>query len=98
LGNNKSTSVDDISELIIKKCYPRTANALTDIINLLFPSGYFPDQLNVAKVKPLYKRGCDADVGKYRPMSLISVFSKIIKEIMHKRLLSFLKNMSGMVM
>jgi hypothetical protein len=91
LGNKKSTNVDYIPELTIKKCYPRIANALT---YLSFSSGYFPDQLNLAKVKPLYKKGCDADVGNYRPVSLISVFSKIMEKIIHKRLLSFLKNHS----
>jgi hypothetical protein len=41
LGNKESTSIDDIPEIIIKKCYPRIANALTYIINLSFSSGYF---------------------------------------------------------
>jgi hypothetical protein len=78
LGNKKSMSVDDILELIIKKCYHRIANALTYIIIILsLSSGYFPDQLKIAKVKPLYKKECDADVGNYRSVSLISVFSKI---------------------
>jgi hypothetical protein len=94
-GNKKSTSVDDIPELIIKECYPRIANALTYIRNLSLSSGYFADHLNVAKVKLLYKKGCDADIGNCKPVSLISAFSKIIiKKIMHKRLLSFLKNHS----
>jgi hypothetical protein len=84
LGNKKSMSVDDIPELSIKKCYPRIANALTYIINLSFSSGYFPNQLKIAKVTPLYKKGCDADVGNYRPVSLISVFSKIIKKLCTK--------------
>jgi hypothetical protein len=87
LGNKKSTGIDDIPEFIIKKCYPRVTNALTYIINLSFSSGYFPDQLKIAKVKPFYKKGCDADVGNYRPVSLISVFSKITEKIMHKRFL-----------
>jgi hypothetical protein len=59
---------------------------------LSLSTGYFPDQLKIAKVKPLYKRGLDTDVGNYRQVSLISVFTKIIEKIMHKRLLSFLNN------
>jgi hypothetical protein len=91
LGDKKSMSVVDIPEFIIKKCYPRITDALTYIINLSFLSGYFPDQLKIANVKPLYRKGCDADVGNYRPVSLISVLSKIIEKIMHKRLLLFPK-------
>jgi hypothetical protein len=94
LGNKKSTGIDDIPEYIIKKCYPKITTALTYIINLSLSTGHFPDQLKIAKVKPLYKKGCDTEVGNYRPVSLISVFSKIIEKIMHKRLLSFLNNHS----
>jgi hypothetical protein len=53
---------------------------------LSFSTGYFPDQLKIIKVKPLYKKGSDTDVGNYRPVSLISVFSKITEKIMHKKL------------
>jgi hypothetical protein len=45
-------------------------------------------------VKPLYKKGIETDVGNYRPVSLISVFSKIIEKIVHRRLLSLLNNCS----
>jgi hypothetical protein len=62
IGNKKSTAVDDIPEFIIKKCYPRITNALTYIINLSFSSGYFLEQLKIAKVKPLYKKGYNTDV------------------------------------
>jgi hypothetical protein len=92
LGNKKSTGIDDMPEFIIKRCYPRIATALTHIVNLSFSSGCFPDQLKLTKVKPLYMKGCDTDVGNYRPVSLISVFSKIIEKIMYKRLSSFQKN------
>jgi hypothetical protein len=81
-------------EVIIKKCYPKITNALTYLINLSFSYGYFHDQINTANVKPLYEKGCDADAGNYRPVSLISVFSKIIETIMHKRLSSFLNTHS----
>jgi hypothetical protein len=94
LGNKKSTGIDDIPDYIIKKCYPRIKTALTHIINLSFETGKFPDQLKIAKVKPLYKKGCKTEIGNYRPVSLISGFSKIIEKIIKKRLLSFLNKHS----
>jgi hypothetical protein len=94
LGNKKSMGIDDIPQFIIKKCYRKITKALTYIKNLSFSSGYFPDQLKIAKVKPLYKKGCDGDAGNYRPVSLISAFSKMIEKIIHKRLSSFLNTHS----
>jgi hypothetical protein len=64
------------------------------IINLSLSTGQFPDQLKIAKVEPLYKKGCETEVGNYRPVSLISDFSKLKKKIIKKRLLSFLNKHS----
>jgi hypothetical protein len=63
---------------------------LTYIINLSLSTGQFPDQLKIAKVKPLYKKGRETEVGNYRTVSLISGFSKIFEKIIKKILLSFL--------
>lgn len=61
--DNKRTTGVDISEYIIKKCYPKIITVLTYIINLSLATGYFPDQLKITKEKPLYKKGPDTDVG-----------------------------------
>jgi hypothetical protein len=67
---------------------------LTYIINLSLSTGQLPDQLKIAKVKPLYKKGCETEVGNYRPVSLISGFLKIIEKVIKKRLVSLLNNHS----
>jgi hypothetical protein len=84
LYNKKSTGVDEIPDYIIKKCHSKIKIALTHMINLSFSTGQFPDQLKIAKVKPLYKKGCDTELGNYRPVSLITGFSKIIEKIIKK--------------
>jgi hypothetical protein len=80
LDNKKSTRLDDIPDYVIKKCHTKIKTALTHIINLSHSTGQFPDQLKRAKVKPLYKKGCDTEVGNYRPVSVITGFSKIIEK------------------
>jgi hypothetical protein len=86
LDNKKSMGLDDIPDYIIKKCHTNITTALTYIINLSLSTGKFPDQLKIVKVKPLYKKGSDTEVGNYRPVSLISGFSKIIEKVIKKRL------------
>ena len=64
---------------------------LCRIINLSFNCGVFPDVLKVAKVIPLHKGGSTQEVNNFRPISLLSIFDKIIEKLMHKRLYHFLE-------
>ncbi len=63
---------------------------LCRIINVSFSSGVFPDALKIAKVLALHKGGPTDDLNNYRPISLLSVFDKIIEKIMHKKVYDFL--------
>ena len=56
-----------------------------------FTTGVFPTILKIAKVLPLHKGGSTLDPNNFRPISLLSVFDKIIEKIMHKRLYEFLE-------
>ena len=60
------------------------------IINSSFSSGVFPAELKVAKVIPIHKAGSKTDVSNYRPISLLSCFSKIFEKLMHSRMVRFL--------
>jgi hypothetical protein len=53
-----------------KKCHSKIKTAFTHIINLSLSTGQFPDQLKIAKVKPLYKKGCDTEVSEVQFHSL----------------------------
>ena len=48
--------------------------------------------LKVAKVIPVYKKGERNQPGNYRPISLLSVFDKIMDKLMYKQLSDFLEN------
>ncbi len=54
-------------------------------------SGNYPDQLKIAKVILLFKK-CEPHLTKnYRPLSLLSIFNKIIEKLVHKYLYQFLQ-------
>ena len=44
------------------------------------------------KVIPLHKGGSTQDLNNFRPISLLSIFDKIIEKILHKRLYQFLEH------
>ena len=50
----------------------------------------FHDEPKIAKVIPIFKSGDSAQIGNYRPVSVLP-FSKIFERIMYFRLFSFIK-------
>ena len=72
----------------ILKC--AIAPSLVVLNNESFCTGIFPDKLKIAKVIAIHKKGSTDNPSNYRPVSLLSVFSKIFEKLMHKRLYSFL--------
>ena len=48
--------------------------------------------MKLAKILPIFKSDSRSDVNNYKPISLLSAFSKILEKLMHKRLYSFLEH------
>ena len=85
-----ASGYDGISAKLIKNTYHIFINPLIHIINLSLSQGIFPQELKIAKVIPIYKSGETTLIKNYRPVSVLSVFSKIFERIIHVRLLDFL--------
>ena len=94
---NKSTQDTKISALKIANQSFIFTNALAKIINKSFQQGIFPDELKIARVIPIHKEGPKSDVSNYRPISLLSTFSKIYEKLMHIRILGFLETNNSLV-
>ncbi|XP_065684331.1 uncharacterized protein LOC136096702 [Hydra vulgaris] len=90
LKPNKSLGFDDISSNVIIKSIKQITIPLLHIFNLSLKQGVFPDNLKIAKVIPVLKSGDPSDVTNYRPISILSCFSKILERVMYNRLYSFL--------
>ena len=61
---------------------------LIKVINASFELGMFPNSLKIAKVIPIYKSGEKQIVNNYRPISLLSPFSKIYEKLIFNRFFS----------
>ena len=87
----KATGLDDISCKILKLARPVILDRLTFIMNLSLSTGVFPNEWKIAKVVLLHKGGDLKSTNNYRPISILSCASKIIKKVVHKHVYSFLK-------
>ena len=56
------------------------------LINTFFSKGIFPEKLKIVTVIPLHKGGSTQDLNNFRPISLLSIFDKIIEKSIHKKL------------
>ena len=87
---NKNAGYDDISFNVVKKFFGVLHKPLLHIFNLFLQTGIFPDKLQIAKVTPLFKGDKNYELGNYRPISVLSYFSKILEKIMYNRLYKYL--------
>ena len=70
----------------------RTAKeTLANVYNASVESGIFPDQLKIAKVVALYKKGDTRDIQNYRPIALLSVFPKLLEKLVYSSLMAFIE-------
>ena len=91
---NKGTGPVSIPLKMLKDVADIIVVPLCHIINISFTTGIFPNLLKIAKVLPLHKGGSTLDPNNFRPISLLSIFDKIIEILVHKRLYDFFEEHS----
>ena len=75
---------------MLKSVRSDITNVLTSTINMSLEQGIFPTALKLAKVIPIFKTGKRNDISNYRPISLLSIFSKIYEKVMYRRVIDYL--------
>ena len=91
LKNGKSSGPNSIPVKLLKLLDDSISSDLSILINESFAIGIFPDKLKIAKVIPIFKKGVRTKTSNYRPISLLSTFSKIFEKLMQTRLQKFLE-------
>jgi len=92
LKKKSSQGWDGLPTYLILRLAPKMINVLTHNINKMLSSGIFPDSLKEAIVVPIHKKKSKTDPTNYRPVSLLSGFSKIAEKIIANRLQDYFEN------
>jgi hypothetical protein len=90
--SKNSCGYDDFSVKILKVSSPFITAPLNYICNRSILSGSFPTHLKYSVLKPLFKKGDKKDIKNYRPISLLTSFSKIFGKLIYIRLSKNIKN------
>lgn len=89
LSNSHAIGSDGINPIIIKDNISCIASHLLYIFNMSFANGVFPKMLKNAIVTPVFKSGTNTDPSNYRPISILTIFSKLLEKLFYTRLIGF---------
>ncbi|MGK2862648.1 MAG: RNA-directed DNA polymerase [Chitinophagaceae bacterium] len=90
MKDGKSCGADNISPRLIKENKSLLCQRMMYIFNLSLMKGVVPSNLKIAKVIPIFKKGDAKLITNYRPISLLSIFNKLLEKLVYKRLDSFI--------
>ena len=85
-----SGSIFSISTAVLEDAKHVISNILSNIFNLCVTQGYFPEELKLGRITPIFKKGSKSLFDNYRPVCNLSPFSKIFEKIVHNRMLEFI--------
>lgn len=95
LKSNKCPGDDNISNLVIKQLPKKAVMLILQIFRACFRICYFPKAWKHAKIISIHKPGKDAALAtSYRPISLLSSFSKILEKLIQNRLTTIIHSKS----
>ena len=89
--NNIKTDLHSCSVSILKLISIYISPILSKIINMSFQAGVFPNCLKHACITPIFKEGNKNELNNYRPISILSPYSKIIEKSVLDSLWSFIR-------
>jgi Notch-like protein len=86
LKSRNAHGYDGISVKILKASSHFISSPLNCIFNRMLSTGTFPSRLKYAESKPIFKKGDKNKMVNFRPISLLTSFSKVFEKVIYTRL------------
>ena len=92
LDLSKASGPDCTPVVVLKNCEPELSYILAELFNKCLKESCFPDCLKVSTVVPVFKNvGVRSTAKNYRPISLLSVVSKVLEKFVNNRIVDHLE-------
>ena len=91
MGKSRACGNDGITIQMLRSTFAVIGPHLQNVINCSLRTGQVPPQWKEASVIPLYKKGDRSDPGNFRPISILSVVSKLCEKVVCLQLSSYLE-------
>ena len=93
LLTDKATGPDEISARLLKECSNEIAPAqLTALFNKSLSLVKVPQEWKETNVVPVPKKGDIHEISNYRPISLLSLVSKLLEQVVHIHVSEFVQS------
>ena len=87
-----SSGFDNVPSKLMNNSANFLAAPLTSIINKSFKEGKFPSMLKMSKINPVDKRKGSKCPANFRPIAMLSCFSKLIEKASIKQLVKYMES------
>ena len=88
----KANLTGNIPADILKVCVDSYISVLTKILSASLERGYFPNQLKLVEVTPVFQKEDERNKENYRPVSVLSHPSKIFERIVFNQMNLFFES------
>ena len=90
MSSSRAIGIDGVPLLAVKKCFAVIGPHLLHVVNSSISTRTFPSAWKIARVVPIHKSGSQTDVNNFRPISILSVLSKVTEKVICTQLMSYL--------
>ena len=92
LDLSKTSGPDCIPVVVLKNCEPELSYILAELFNKCLKESCFPGCWKVSSVVPVFRNVGERSTAKnYRPVSLLSVVSKVFEKLVNNRIVNHLE-------
>lgn len=89
MQNGKAPGEDGVPVRLLKECSDVLAEFIALLANEMVSAGQFPSMLKSSILVPVPKKGDPLNISNYRPIALLSVFTKVIEKLISNRIMAF---------